>query len=158
MSLKNELIPFYKDLAHGLYRIEGNTLHFSCCHTVPGLHSELLSILHSQNILKDVRCGPYTSNTDKQFIWHIIVHPGQHYGLSILVASANCTTHFWTLGALGMHVMPMDMGFQVHSKNENSVFVKPDRFSLLHKRSVHKQYSIALYINKHVYLAESTSI
>lgn len=69
--------------------------------------------------------GP-TSNTDKQFILNAVVHPGQHYGLSILDASANCITHFWTLGALGMHTMPMDMGFQVHSQNENSAFVKPD--------------------------------
>lgn len=95
---------------------------FFCCDTVSG-SPEPLSILHSQNILMDVRCGSHTSDTDKQFILHAVVHPGQHYDLSILDASANCLTHFWTLGALGMHMMPMDMGFQVHSQNENCVFV-----------------------------------
>lgn len=53
-----------------------------------------LLLISSQNILMDVRCGSYTSNTDKQFILNAIVHPGQHYGLSILDTSANCVTQF----------------------------------------------------------------
>lgn len=48
---------------------------FFCCHTVSGSPSKLLSLLHSLNILMDVRCGSHTSDTDKQFILHALEWP-----------------------------------------------------------------------------------
>lgn len=138
------------------YKENRNIYIHYCWYKVSGSLSELLSIMCFQNILQAVKCGSYMWNVVKQFLLNAIVHPGQNHGASTHAAHYQLYNKFFKSNTsqdsrdANRHGLPTlfpKLKFYVYKA-----------WLLFYKRSVYTQYSIALYINNHVYLPESTNI
>lgn len=138
------------------YTENRNIYVYYCLYKVSGSLSELLSILCFQNILQAVKRGSYIWNVVKLFLLNAVVHPGQHYGASTHAANYQPYNKFlkssssWDSHDANGHGLPTlfpKLKFYVYKA-----------WLLLYKRSAYTRYSIALYVNNHVYLPESTNI